>query len=89
MDDEPKQSLFDSMREDARKDYLTGSITLNEFRAAINMPLLPPEQGDVFLVPEGQKRIHSKDLAMLLRLHGIVDHDEIERLFKLAAEKSY
>ena len=88
MTDEQKQSLFDSMRESARKDLLSGLITLNEYWAEIGMPLLPPEQGNVFLLPEGQTRIHRDDLAKLLRMHAIVDDDVVEQFLKLAADKS-
>lgn len=88
MPDKQKRSVFESMRESARKDLLAGVITINEYRAEIGMPVLPPERGDVFIEPERHTAIHIDDLSKLLRLYGIVDPDEIEQLLKLAADKS-
>ena len=71
MGDNWKTNLPDAYEESLRKDFLAGLISLNEYLEATGMTPLPPEEGDVFYVPEGQQRIHKDDLEKLLLLRGI------------------
>lgn len=80
--------MRDRVRREARKDLLAGQITINEYRKEIGMSPLPPDQGDVFIQPEGSITIGSDVLAKLLRQYGIVDIDEIEQFLKLLEDKS-
>ena len=88
MADETKQRILDKMREDARKDFESGLISKNEYREAFGLPPLPPDEGNVFYVPEGQQRIHQDDLGKLPLLRGI-EPKEIEKYVKRAKGESH
>lgn len=79
MQDGRNNNMTDEMKESMRKNFLAGLISRNEYRAATGLPLLSPEEGDVFYVPEGQQRVHKDDLDKLLLLREI-EPEVIERI---------